>query len=395
MTSGNLLDIYHDHTLHGVYYSVGPARFINKLLALEHSRLTHVFPKFHYHDDVFGAQDWSQEPQQSWQDLLVQRARQIRERYDYVMLAWSGGTDSMTMWHAFRAADVHIDSILVVYADDDRYSALAYPKANVDWIKQNHWDADTEIIASERTDPRHFSEFREPGWIWQDTGLPNAARVDGGINKELHRALLEDRAQARSCCMVVGHEKPCVRLEGGKWYSSFLDVKAYNYFAGYQYFEPFFSTPDMPAIHIKQSHMVKRWAIQRMQQRGLYLDRWDSETDWYLLGDFDDQGRASGRSVEVTAGTSHEQKKILRSMNSSELVWTPSGFDLHGPDWFYLRPALQRGVQGAVNYAKGIAELVDHSEFFAWLKQQGWIQPGKSSVPWTTGIYTNTYLLGV
>lgn len=394
MSTPNLLKIYHDREIHGVYYSVGQRRFINKLLALDHARLTHQFPKFHYHDEAFGGCDWQQDPQQSWTDLLTARATQIRQTYDYVMMGWSGGTDSMTMWNAFRRAGARIDSILVVYAEPDRHSGSAYPKANAEWIATNHWDPHTEIIVSERTDPKHFSEFTSPDWIWQDTGLANAARIDGGINKELHRKLLEDRAGGRSCCFVVGHEKPCVRLDKGLWWSSFLDTKAYNYFAGYQYFEPFFSTPGLPELHIKQSHMVKAWAKQHIMQRGLVLDQWDSESDWHVLGDFDDQARACGRDPEILPGTSEQQKKVLRAMESLDIEFAGHEYHLHGHDWFYLSRALEDHVPGARNYAQAVLDLSNHKSLFEYLMCQGWLPKGKKSLPWTSGIHSKKYLLG-
>ena len=50
--------------------------------------------RFYYYDHVFSSYDWSKPSNLSLQELYTKRAKQLREQYDYVIFAYSGGSDS-------------------------------------------------------------------------------------------------------------------------------------------------------------------------------------------------------------------------------------------------------------------------------------------------------------
>ena len=52
-----------------------------------------------FNNDVFDNFPWKIEPQESLDELYFQRARQIREQYDYICLAFSGGGDAASKRH--------------------------------------------------------------------------------------------------------------------------------------------------------------------------------------------------------------------------------------------------------------------------------------------------------
>jgi len=72
---------------------------------------------FSFHT-VFDEANWQVDPQESLVSLCDKRAWQIRNSYDYIILYFSGGSDSITMLNAFIRNRIDIDEI-VVYVNSD------------------------------------------------------------------------------------------------------------------------------------------------------------------------------------------------------------------------------------------------------------------------------------
>jgi len=67
---------------------------------------------------IFENVDWETEPTDSLSNLYRKRAQQIRDSYDYIVLYFSGGSDSITMLNAFMKNDIEVDEV-VVYVNTD------------------------------------------------------------------------------------------------------------------------------------------------------------------------------------------------------------------------------------------------------------------------------------
>jgi hypothetical protein len=71
---------------------------------------------FYYYDRELNSIDWKVEPRESLAELYKQRAQQIRDSYDHVIVCYSGGYDSTNILEAFYYNGIHIDEILIVGA---------------------------------------------------------------------------------------------------------------------------------------------------------------------------------------------------------------------------------------------------------------------------------------
>ena len=71
---------------------------------------------FYFNDDVLSKVDWKIEPTESLSELYRIRAQQIRDEYPYLILCYSGGTDSTAVLETFYYNNIHIDEILMVGA---------------------------------------------------------------------------------------------------------------------------------------------------------------------------------------------------------------------------------------------------------------------------------------
>ena len=70
----------------------------------------------YFYDKEFSKVNWKIEPTETLEQLYYERARQIRDEYDYLILAYSGGVDSTNILESFYYNNLHLDEILVVGA---------------------------------------------------------------------------------------------------------------------------------------------------------------------------------------------------------------------------------------------------------------------------------------
>jgi hypothetical protein len=54
---------------------------------------------FNFNDEVFLKADWETDPPVSLNDVYKMRAQQLRDEYDYLVLMYSGGSDSRQVLH--------------------------------------------------------------------------------------------------------------------------------------------------------------------------------------------------------------------------------------------------------------------------------------------------------
>lgn len=99
---------------HG-YYRVGDRCFSNKVLALQEATRTRQEVNWHFNDAVFCQQDWRSSLPISLADLYRERAQQLRDKYDYLVLCWSGGADSTTVLDSFLRNDIRLDEVVVLW----------------------------------------------------------------------------------------------------------------------------------------------------------------------------------------------------------------------------------------------------------------------------------------
>ena len=104
---------------HG-YYIVGDQIYLNKSEAVFQASTTGKELVWKFHDDVFNTINWNQRPSGTLRDLYKERAQQIRDKYDYVVVHFSGGMDSWTVLNSFLSNGIHVDEIFTRWAFAER-----------------------------------------------------------------------------------------------------------------------------------------------------------------------------------------------------------------------------------------------------------------------------------
>ena len=117
------------------FYKVGDKSTYSKLEAIEWSKKDNKNFEWVFNDNVYSSIDWKIEPQKDLWSMYKERAIQIRNNYDYVVLWYSGGSDSHNMLLAWIEAGCKIDEIATTW----NYEATG--------DKQNHYNAEiTNVV---------------------------------------------------------------------------------------------------------------------------------------------------------------------------------------------------------------------------------------------------------
>ena len=83
------------------YYTVGGIKMYSQIEAVEISNKLDLPIKWHFNDEVFSSLDWTVEPTETLAELYKKRCEQLREKYDYLVLYYSGGADSDNILNHF------------------------------------------------------------------------------------------------------------------------------------------------------------------------------------------------------------------------------------------------------------------------------------------------------
>jgi len=94
------------------YYQVGDFKTYSKVESIELHKIIGIHPRWIFNEDVFTRYDWTQEPNESLEQLYQKRAQQIREDYDHIVLMFSGGADSTNILDTFVDNGIKFEEIL-------------------------------------------------------------------------------------------------------------------------------------------------------------------------------------------------------------------------------------------------------------------------------------------
>ena len=109
------------------FYQTGNFKTYSRFEAAEKSVKSGHVPHWNFNDEIYGCLDWTQEPTESLGELYRQRAQQLRDEYDYLVLWFSGGADSTNILNSFVNNSIKLDEVAsyVNYeATKDSYSWL-------------------------------------------------------------------------------------------------------------------------------------------------------------------------------------------------------------------------------------------------------------------------------
>jgi hypothetical protein len=263
------------------YYKIGQYSTTNKGDAFIFASKFKEDVKWHFNDDIFSSIDWRIPIDTSLTELYHQRAQQLRDKYDYVSLFYSGGVDSTNVLHAFIDNDILLDEIVtwrprvveerINSTDKTPYNLYSETVlAALPHLKQYVKDPRTRVrvIYSDEAIERFVADSNlrsQFNTLYNFT--PTSFGITAmGLTDPLWRELY---AAGKNVCHIQGADKPMVFANNNRYFFNFVDAAiAFTYeptyhtdltemISKYQNHELFYWTRDLPQIVIKQCQIIK------------------------------------------------------------------------------------------------------------------------------------------
>lgn len=222
---------------------------INELINTSHTS----WDNYEFYDpnkNFWSKQEWTIEPEESLRELYKQRAIQIRESYDYLILYYSGGSDSSTILRTFLDNNIFLDEIVTYTHDlyENNTDLLSKQDTSVIKLKkESKLSSKTKITIHNITRADIFDYIKKEKW----TNV-REYRFNGNLTHfRCYRIdQLDSFKRPNSIAHVHGHGKPEFKIFDNYWHHQYHSVSfSSNAHVG---FCPFFISIDFPKIQIKQ-----------------------------------------------------------------------------------------------------------------------------------------------
>jgi hypothetical protein len=240
--------------------------------------------RFIFHDTHFSKFDWTKEPTESLAELYKQRAIQLRDKYKYLIVAYSGGSDSHQILQTFLDNDIFIDEVFTT-----TWEKLLNGIDRTELLNDEHLKFFLEYelnvapmlkLIKEKSPLTKITVIDSSDFLYNDVKTRNfevlgMLKTNGGSFRgllvpipqtiKLFAGYTINKLSQDGVAFISGIDKPLISIKNNEFFTCFSDV-------GYTYdklmnnkiidkvckFEYFFWTPDFPFIPIKQAHVVKR-----------------------------------------------------------------------------------------------------------------------------------------
>lgn len=259
------------------YYSINGAKTLSRFEAYQLAGHDKSKIEFNFNDSELSNYDWTVEPTQDIYQLYAERAKQLRNNYDYIIVMYSGGIDSHIILNSFVENNIHIDEICTVSTADcdvksSKFNQEVFNKAipyvqtlNLKHTKFRYLEIGKAVV-DQWSDEYHFENFH-----YYNVGAQWASVLRSHKFKELIPEHIDLAQRGKKVCYVWGLDKPNLFLQEGnycfKYIDNFIDFGARQFVNRVQFKEKFFNcydelfyiSKDMPEITIKQCHLLSQF----------------------------------------------------------------------------------------------------------------------------------------
>jgi hypothetical protein len=252
------------------YWEVFGHKFNNKFLAFSHASALNKLVHFKYHNDVWENFDRKLLGKIPLNTLYKERAQQLRNRYQYLILNYSGGADSHNILRTFIDNNIKLDEICVFWPkplSDGKF----YTANNIDSSVKNRWSEwDYSIKPTLKWISKNYPKIKIH--IKDYVGDPNKIDIAGLFDKLNHTRTAgmlltssvsdSDNIQS-SRGLSVGHiagiDKPLLSWNDGCISMFFTDMALSMITAGGSSninAECFYWAPDYPLLTFEMAYQM-------------------------------------------------------------------------------------------------------------------------------------------
>ena len=291
-------------------YRVNDKYYQSKLLAVLEASKSNAPVVWDFHDSSFSEANSFPSSGSTLAEMYKTRALQLRESYDYLILNYSGGSDSWTILNTFLTNNIKLDHIVVKWPmsalDKGWYqpnqtdkSAFNFPsewdftlKKDIEWLTSKHPEIKIEIVDwLEKLDAEYVNDDLIINLNIHRFYLNNLLRLSGLSKTETN---LIDKG--KSVAAIYGVDKPRLIEKENHCYFYFSDEAVLA--SGSEIsninrdgVEFFFWTPDFPSLVVEQARRLYNWYKQHpaMQQllstSHVSRERFDLATVYNIVND--------------------------------------------------------------------------------------------------------------
>jgi hypothetical protein len=264
------------------YYTVGNKEFESKIQAMMLSQFSKKPVIWHFNDETFNNYNWTNEPEETLTQLYDRRTREIREQYDYVMLSYSGGSDSDNILESFIRQGLFIDEVVTNWALDASEKFLVHNEN-----ERSTWNNNAEFklncanrlnyirsvspktkITVNDTSQALIDAFlttKDAGWVKDKKEVVNANGANN-YNFVHFKEVRKRFDRGHSIALVLGIDKPKLKIVNSQLHLFFVDkianiVSCQDHIKEYPNAHPiyFYWDPDSCDMLCKQAHTVLKW----------------------------------------------------------------------------------------------------------------------------------------
>ena len=258
-------------------YKVGERVFRSKTLALMEGTKLNLHPTWHFADEVYSTVNWQTGHTDDITEVYKKRARQLRENYDYLVLAYSGGADSRTVLESFLTQGLLVDEILVSWAKEGqgKYKVSATDtsasnivsefdlviKPDLEYISKNYPTIKISLIDWSSDIGSDSSELIEDDWYSINDHMNPGVFKKFTVISDYEQQMID---AGKKSAVIWGLDKPQVAYKDGNIYLYFLDKLANTRSSdnhNNRTSELFYWSPNMPEIVHAQARLVYEYFI--------------------------------------------------------------------------------------------------------------------------------------
>lgn len=265
------------------YYTVGDAVYYAKSDALTAAGGKKNQVQWHLNDKIYSLYDWTKEPESHLgiDEFYRRRAQQIRDKYDYLVLMYSGGPDSQNILETFVDNGIYIDEIVNV----NSYASTGVEQGtihNADYV-HNVKPTLERLLAEKNLQSRitildeidlckqHIDRYQRQGHqeILVEQGSIATFPYRPYVLKHLPHVWSKIISGIK-VGMIVGSDKPRVIVKDGRWATNFYDALVGNYglaassdadLGATDAWEFFYWSPDAVELQIKQLQVLRKFMM--------------------------------------------------------------------------------------------------------------------------------------